>query len=59
MQWLADNWLVLLLFVGMLAMHLFGHGHGSHGGCGTTRGKPEDRAAGRRARTADTDDEGV
>ncbi len=34
MQWIVDNWLVLLLGGGMVAMHLFGHGHGSHGGHG-------------------------
>jgi hypothetical protein len=36
MQWISDNWLLLLLGGGMLAMHLFGHGkrggHGGHGG---------------------------
>lgn len=32
MQWVVDNWLILLLVGGMLAMHLFGHGHGGHGG---------------------------
>lgn len=40
MQWILDNWLIILLFGGMAAMHLFGHGHGGHsghgqgGGCG-------------------------
>jgi hypothetical protein len=28
MSWIAENWLVLLFGGGMLAMHLFGHGHG-------------------------------
>ena len=32
MQWIMDNWVILLLVGGMLAMHLFGHGHGGHGG---------------------------
>jgi len=33
MQWLADNWLLVLFGGGMIAMHLFGHGgHGGHGG---------------------------
>lgn len=27
-QWITENWLTLLLVGGMLAMHLFGHGHG-------------------------------
>ncbi len=31
MQWVLDNWLVLLLVGGMFAMHL---GHGMHGGKG-------------------------
>jgi len=30
MNWIAENWLILLFGGGMLAMHLFGHGHGSH-----------------------------
>ncbi|MBW6507798.1 MAG: hypothetical protein K0B00_13795 [Rhodobacteraceae bacterium] len=38
MQWLIDNWFLVLLGGGMIAMHLFGHGshgsHGSHGGSG-------------------------
>ena len=38
MQWLIDNWLLIALFGGMAAMHLFGHGHG-HG-----RGKQDDRS---------------
>ena len=29
MQWLAENWIFLLIVVGMVAMHAFGHGgHG-------------------------------
>lgn len=33
MQWITENWLLLLLGGGMLAMHLFGHGkHGGKGG---------------------------
>jgi len=31
MQWLIDNWILVLLIGGMGAMHLFGHGHGGHG----------------------------
>ncbi|MBI1220769.1 MAG: hypothetical protein GC186_19750 [Rhodobacteraceae bacterium] len=34
MQWILDNWLIVLLFGGMAAMHLFGHGHGGHSGHG-------------------------
>lgn len=32
MAWLAENWLLVLLLGGMVAMHMFGHGHGGHGG---------------------------
>lgn len=32
MEWLAENWFFVLLLVAMVAMHLFGHGHGDHSG---------------------------
>ena len=33
MEWLAQNWVWILFFVGMIAMHMFGHGgHGGHSG---------------------------
>jgi hypothetical protein len=33
MDWLSENWVFLVVVVGMVAMHLFGHGgHGGHGG---------------------------
>jgi len=32
MQWVTENWLILLLGGGMVAMHLFGHKHGHKGG---------------------------
>ncbi len=32
MEWLSENWIWLLLFGGMGAMHLFGHRHGGGGG---------------------------
>ncbi len=33
MAWFSQNWVWVLFFVGMIAMHLFGHGgHGRHGG---------------------------
>ena len=39
MQWLLDNWIIVLLVAGFIGMHLFGHGgHGGHGG-GHRRGK--------------------
>lgn len=31
MQWILENWFLVLFGGGMIAMHLFGHGHGSHG----------------------------
>ena len=35
MEWLTQNWVLMLLFGGMVAMHMFGHGrHGGHGGHG-------------------------
>jgi len=38
-RFLAQNWLLILLAVGMVGMHLFGHrGHGGHGGHGGQRG---------------------
>lgn len=33
MQWFSENWVFVVVVVGMLVMHLFGHGgHGGHGG---------------------------
>lgn len=38
MAWLSNNWIWILLGVGFIAMHLFGHGrHGGHGGHGRHR----------------------
>ena len=36
MQWLAQNWFWVLIFVLFIGLHLFGHGsHGGRGGgCG-------------------------
>ncbi len=34
MNWLAENWILVLLGGGMVAMHLFGHGHGGKSGKG-------------------------
>ena len=32
MEWFSQNWIWVLFFVGMIAMHMFGHGgHGGHG----------------------------
>ena len=33
MAWISENWVWVLLGIGFIAMHLFGHGgHGGHGG---------------------------
>ena len=33
MEWFSQNWVWVLFFVGVIAMHMFGHGgHGGHGG---------------------------
>lgn len=33
MEWLAENWIWVLIGVAFVALHLFGHGgHGGHGG---------------------------
>ena len=33
MEWFSQNWVWMLFFAGMIAMHMFGHGgHGGHGG---------------------------
>lgn len=35
MEWLAQNWVWVVIFVLFIGMHLFGHGgHGGHGGRG-------------------------
>ena len=31
MEWISENWIWLALGFGMVAMHMFGHGHGSRG----------------------------
>lgn len=43
MEWFSENWVWLLFFAGMIAMHLFGHGgHGGHGGgCGGGHNDPK------------------
>ena len=44
MQWILDNWLVILLVVAMSAMRLFGLGHGKGSRKGNTR-NPDDNGA--------------
>ena len=41
MQWLSENWFLVVLFGGMGAMHLFGHGKGGHGCCGPAKKQPQ------------------
>lgn len=36
MEWLLSNWIWIAFGIGMIAMHMFGHGrHGGHGGHGS------------------------
>lgn len=30
MEWLSENWVLVLAIGAMAGMHLFGHGHGKH-----------------------------
>ncbi len=30
MEWIIENWILVLVIGGMAVMHLFGHGHGGH-----------------------------
>lgn len=50
MEWLSENWVFLLALVGMIVMHVFGHGgHGGHGRHGGQRRDDERKdAAGHR-----------
>ena len=51
MQWVIDNWVLVLLGGGFVAMHLFGHGHG-HGRKGKSH-EPDEPAHGAAPRGAD------
>lgn len=43
MEWLSQNWIWVLFGVGMIAMHMFGHGgHGGHGGRGEQEAAGQD-----------------
>lgn len=44
LDFIATNWIWILLVGGMLVMHL-GHGHGGHGGHGGHRGKDAEAPA--------------
>ena len=39
MEWFSQNWVWVLFFAGMIAMHMFGHG--GHGGHDEHRDKPK------------------
>ncbi len=42
MEWFSQNWVWVLFAVGMIAMHLFGHGgHRGHGGQPDGNNAPE------------------
>ena len=42
MEWFSQNWVWVLFFVGMIAMHMFGHGgHGGHGRHGGDQNAPK------------------
>ena len=41
MEWLAQNWVWVVVFVVFIGMHLFGHGgHGGRGCCGDGDDQP-------------------
>ena len=40
MEWFSQNWVWVLFFAGMIAMHLFGHG-GHGGGSGGDHNDPK------------------
>jgi len=41
MQWLAENWVWIVVFIVFVGMHMFGHGgHGGHGRGGGRGGEP-------------------
>jgi len=49
MEWFSQNWVWVLFFAGMVAMHLFGHGaHGGHGG-----GRADPKPKGSEQRTSE------
>jgi len=53
MQWLSENWILVLFGGGMIAMHLFGHGHGGKSGSGGSGGGGGGCCGGKKAKTAD------
>lgn len=44
MEWFSQNWVWVLFFIAMIAMHMFGHGgHGRHGDGGRDEEKPANK----------------
>ncbi|BBP03029.1 hypothetical protein TPL01_21870 [Sulfuriferula plumbiphila] len=43
MEWFSQNWVWVLFFAGMIAMHMFGHGGGSGGGHKDPKPSSKDR----------------
>jgi hypothetical protein len=42
MAWFSENWFWVLILIGFIAMHMFGHGgHGGHGGGDRQRSRDE------------------
>ena len=58
MQWIAENWLLLAVGGGMIAMHLFGHGHGHKGGDKSTHPGPTEKSEASGMEKTDQSDEG-
>lgn len=55
MQWLAENWVWIVVFIVFVGMHMFGHGgHGGRGGHGGHGGGGRDEPR----RPADKDEQG-
>lgn len=47
MDWLLENWVWVLIGIAFVALHLFGHGHGGHGGHRQHDGRRDDTPASR------------
>ena len=51
MEWISQNWVWVLFFAGMVAMHLFGHG--AHGGHGDDQNGPKPQSKDNEQRTSE------
>ena len=54
MEWLTENWILVLVIGGMAAMHLFGHRHGGGRGHGGHKHTPRDEGEDNHAETEDS-----